>query len=346
MDSPAGGAARRSLRWIRPVGLLLLSLVCAWIIVGLIGTVDWGAVWDAMSRVSLWQVPVLLVVLATRQVLNASPLAFFIEGLGVRRAVQNDQAAILTSTIAPPPADLVLRVAMFGSWDVPAAQGIAGAMMNTITFYVIRFSVPVVGVLLLLGTAVPYYAIYGWSATLGGAVAVTLLGALWAVLRRERAATWIGTTAGSLVARVRSSVDPEAWATSAVAFRAHVVRRSKSGLPASLATLLAMVVVDGLLLSLCLRSVGVPVAQLSTIAVVGVFLTAYPLTLFPLSGLGVLDATVLAAFVDTAGLDLEPDLVAGLVVYRVTTLLVPMVFGLVSIAWWRRTAGSAEMTAE
>jgi hypothetical protein len=327
-------------RWARPVGLLALSTACAWIVVGLVGQVDWGAVLEAIRKVPLWQVPILLAVLVVRQVLNASPLALFIEGLGLRRAVQNDQAAILTSTVAPPPADLVLRVAMFGSWNIPAAQGLAGAMMNTVTFYVIRFSVPVVGIPLVLATAVPYHAVYGWSAALGGLVSVALLGALWAVLRRERAATWVGTTAGALASKVRHSVDPAAWAASAVDFRSHVVRRSQRGLPASLGTLLAMVVVDGLLLSLCLRCVGVTVADLPTIAVIGVFLTAYPLTLFPLSGLGILDATVLAALVDTAGLTLEPDLVAGLVVYRVTTLLVPMLFGLASIAWWRRSGES------
>ena len=102
-----------------------------------------------------------------------------------------------------------------------------------------------------------------------------------------------------------------------------------------------MVLVDGLLLAMCLRCVGVPGSAVPTVPVVGVFLMAYPLTLFPLAGLGVLDATVLAALVDTGGLELEPELVAGLVVYRVTTLLTPMLFGLVSIAWWRRAGEEA-----
>ncbi|MET0999489.1 MAG: lysylphosphatidylglycerol synthase domain-containing protein [Marmoricola sp.] len=328
-------------RWVRPVGLLLLSLVCAWIIVGLVGQVDWGQVRDAISKISLWQVPVLLLVLCVRQVLNASPLAFFIEGLGLRHAVQNDQAAILTSTIAPPPTDLVLRLSMFASWSIPVAAGVAGAAMNTVTFYVIRFSAPVIGLLLLAGSVVPYHPIYGWTAVLSGAVAVTLLCLLWAVLRREQAAVWVGTTSGRLGARVRKSIDPEAWANAAVDFRTHVVRRSRRGLPASLVVLLAMVLVDGLLLALCLRCVGVPGSAVPTLAVVGVFLMAYPLTLFPLAGLGVLDATVLAALVDTGGIELEPELVAGLVVYRATTLLTPMLFGLVSIAWWRRAGEEA-----
>jgi hypothetical protein len=322
---------------VRRVGLLLLSLACAWAIVGLVGQIDWGAVRDAIGAVSAWQLPILLLALVVRQVLNASPLAFFIEGLGIRRAVESDQAAILTSTIAPPPADMVLRLAMFQSWSIPVAQGLAGALMNTLTFYAIRFSVPVVGLVLVLGSAVPYHPIYTWTALVGGAVGLTVLGLLWAVLRRERTAIRIGTTAGRLWSRVRPSSETRTWAASAVDFRAHVLRRSRRGLPASLFALLVMVVVDGLMLTLCLRFVGVSEAAVSTVAVVGVFLMAYPLTLFPLAGLGILDATVLAGLVDTGGLELEPDIVAGLVLYRVIGLLTPMVFGLAAIAWWRRT---------
>ncbi|MET0839040.1 MAG: lysylphosphatidylglycerol synthase domain-containing protein [Marmoricola sp.] len=327
-------------RWLRPLGLLLLSLACAWIIVGLVGRVDWHAVGDALGKLAVWQAPVLLAVLVVRQVLNAAPLAVFIEGLGLRRAVQNDQSAILMSTIAPPPADLVLRLSMFASWQISATRGLAGAMMNTVTFYVIRFAAPVLGVVLVAGSAVPYHAIYGWSAVLGGAVALTILGLLWAALRKETAALWIGRTAGQACRRVRRSVDPESWAASASDFRSHVVRRSPRGVPLSLASLLAMVVVDGLLLTLCLRCVGVPASALSAVGVVGVFLVVYPLTLFPLAGLGVLDAVVLAALVETGGLALEPEIVGGLVVYRVTTLLVPMLFGMASVAWWRHKEGA------
>ncbi len=85
-----------------------------------------------------------------------------------------------------------------------------------------------------------------------------------------------------------------------------------------------MVVVDGLLLTMCLRFVGVPAADVATSVVLGVFLLAYPLTFFPLAGLGVLDAVVLAALVETGGLALEPEIVAGIVVYRVITLLAPL----------------------
>jgi len=329
----------RARRWLRRLGLLALSLVCAYIIVGLVGRIDWGDVRDAIGAVSLWQFPILLAVLAVRQVLNATPLALFIDGLGLRRAVQNDQAATLTSTIAPPPADMVLRLAMFDSWGIPLSNGLAGALMNILTFYATRFTVPAVGVVLVLASSTPYHALYTWTACVGAVIAITLLVVLRAVVLREQTAVWVGTTGGRLVRRVKHSVDPEAWAAQAVDFRSHVLHRTRRGLPLSLGLLVVMVVVDGLLLAICLRCVGVGPGELPTASVVGIFLVAYPLTLFPLAGVGILDATLLAAFVEIAGLALEPDIVGGLVVYRVITLGVPMLFGLVSIALWRRTDG-------
>ncbi len=334
----------RARRWLRPLGLLALSLACAYIIVGLVGRIDWSAVRDAIGAVSLWQFPILLAVLAVRQVLNATPLALFIEGLGLRRAVQNDQAATLTSTIAPPPADMVLRLAMFDSWGIPISSGLAGALMNILTFYATRFTVPAVGVVIVLASGAPYHALYTWTACVGAVIAITLLVVLRAVVLREQTAIWVGTRGGRLVRRVKHSVDPEAWAAQAVDFRAHVLHRTRRGLPLSLLLLVVMVIVDGLLLAICMRCVGVGTNELPTLAVVGIFLVAYPLTLFPLAGVGILDATLMAAFVEIAGLPLEPDIVGGLVVYRVITLGVPMLFGLVSIALWRRTDGEKEPT--
>jgi putative heme transporter len=75
------------------------------------------------------------------------------------------------------------------------------------------------------------------------------------------------------------------------------------------------------------------------------FLLAYPLTLLPMSGLGVLDALLVAGFTDLCGIELEPEVVAGLVVWRTVTLLGPLLLGVGTLGWWHhhhpsaRTAG-------
>ena len=84
----------------------------------------------------------LLAVVVVRQVCSALPLALYIPGVTAYKATLNDLGAILMSMVAPPPSDLALRVTMFASWGVSAAKGLAGTLMNTLTFYIVRFATP------------------------------------------------------------------------------------------------------------------------------------------------------------------------------------------------------------
>ena len=81
--------------WVRRLVLLAIAGVATFVIVRLVGAIDWGEVWDAISHLSWWQPIVVLVVLVVRQVLNALPLALYIPGVWAYRATINDQGAIL-----------------------------------------------------------------------------------------------------------------------------------------------------------------------------------------------------------------------------------------------------------
>ena len=59
--------------------------------------------------------------------------------------------------------------------------------------------------------------------------------------------------------------------------------------------------------------------ELSWVEVVAAFLVAFPLTMFPIQGLGIFDATLVAALTSVGGVELEAGLVAALVTYRVVT---------------------------
>lgn len=325
-------------RVLTALAILGVSLLCAWAIVRLIGRVDWAAVVDATGQLSWWHVPILLGVLVLRQVLNAAPLAIFIRGLSLFRAVVNDQSAILLSMVAPPPSDLVMRIAMFRSWGIESSRGLAGAVMNTVAFYVTRFAVPVLGFLLILVDR--FDIAYACVALASGLLALAILGGLLAVMAREDLAASAGSLAGRVFGRVRSTVDPEAWSASTVRFRRHVVDKIRAGLPRALLVLVAMVLCDAFLLTLSLRFVGVDAAAVPLIEIFAIFLVAYPLTLLPVSGLGVLDAVILAVLVEQGGLAIEPAAVAGLMVWRVVTIVTPLSMGVGAIIWWR-SAGHA-----
>ena len=66
------------------------------------------------------------------------------------------------------------------------------------------------------------------------------------------------------------------------------------------------------------------------------YLFAYPFTIFPFQGLGIVDGLLLVAFVDAGGADVEAAAVAALIVWRVFTLAGPVLMGLAALTAWRR----------
>ncbi|WP_081795352.1 lysylphosphatidylglycerol synthase domain-containing protein [Nocardioides sp. URHA0020] len=314
-------------------------MVATVVIVRLVGRVDWGEVRDALTHLAWWHAPVLFAVLVVRQVLNALPLSLYIPGVSAYRATQNDQVAILMSTIAPPPSDIALRMAMFSSWGVPVPKGLAGTLMNTLTFYIVRFGAPAVGFVLL--AVVGEEARLRWADLISVAVAVSIFVGLMLVVRSEALARTVGTTGGRAASRFRRTVDPEAWAAACVQFRLDVAARFRHGFPRSLLALSAMLAVDLTLLVLALRFVGVSAAEAPVVEVAIAYLFAYPFTLFPFAGIGIVDALVLAAIVDFAGPEVEAAAVAGLVVWRVFTIGGPLALGALGLVAWRRSAGTA-----
>lgn len=319
--------------WIRRLVTLGVCLVAGWVIVRLIGRVDWAAVGDALGRLAWWQLLVLLLLLLLRQLVNALPLALYIPGLGVRRAVINDVAAHLLAVAVPPPGDMVMRVGIFTSWGIEASRAVAGSIMNTLTFYITRFSVPVLGFLVIL--PVRFDRGYAVTALLGVLVAAAIAGLVVLGLRSEELAARIGRSGGALASKVRKSVDPEAWADWVVAFRAQVQHIFAAGFARSATALVLLVLTDATILLFALRFVGVGAAEVPTVEVYAAFLCAYPLTVFPFMGLGIADAVLLATFVAAGGLEVEAAAVAALVVWRSVTLLGSITLGAGALAYWR-----------
>ena len=222
-----------------------------------------------------------------------------------------------------------MRVSMFKSWGIKAVDGMPGVTLNSLVFYVIRFSVPIVGVLLLLGEGLAGSRI--WLAVGSLIVACLMVAGLVLVSRGERAARLVGTKVARVVSRFRDGVDPEAWGRRSRRSATLDVDAARPRAPAVAASLFAMVLVDGLIVLLSLRMVGVPGSLVPPLLVLGTFLVVYPFTALPLAGLGVLDAALVVAFTEVAGVAYEPEIVAGLALWRVVTILGALVLGCLDV---------------
>jgi uncharacterized membrane protein YbhN (UPF0104 family) len=335
-ESSVGHAVRRAARpaWLTRVGLLALAVLVAVAVFRLIGQIDWVAVWDALRRLTWWQPILLIAVVTLRQVLNALPLALYIPGVSVIRATINDLGAILMSAVAPPPSDLALRVGMFNSWGVQTVTGLAGTLLNTLTFYIVRFAAPLLGFILLFASGEPAGIRLVDLAFV--AVAVAILVGLLLVVRSEQLAGRVGLNAGRLAHRLRKTVDPEAWGRSSIDFRFHVASRFRHGFPRSLLGLCGMLAADLAVLVLCLRFVGVSAAEVGLVAIAIAYLFAYPFTLFPFSGIGIVDSLVVAALVEEGGLEVEAASVGALILWRLFTVAAPILMGIGAVSVWRR----------
>jgi uncharacterized membrane protein YbhN (UPF0104 family) len=329
----ARSRAWRSWRLVRPLVLLVLALFVARVIAGIVGAIDWPAVWGAIGLVPLTAAALLALLLLLRQALNAIPLARFVPGLSLPQSMQNDLAAFLVGTVAPPPADVVLRVSMFRSWDIDPVEGMAGVTLNMLTFYAVRFVAPAFGLAFLAFHEVDSGQV--WAAAASTAAALAILAGLVSLSRGDRLAAVIGRAAGSVAGRFRASVEPSSWSRAVVEFRAKVGDRVSSGVGPSLVALVAMLAAEAAMLLVAIRAVGLSSGALPFTLVVGSFLLAYPLTLFPLMGLGILDAAVVAALTSWAGSAYEAQIVGGLIVWRVTSLLAPYPLGLAALLSWR-----------
>ena len=248
----------------------------------------------------------------------------------------NDQGAILMSTVAPPPSDLALRMAMFNSWGVPTAKGLAGTVMNTLTFYIVRFAAPAVGLRAPGGHRAASRARGGSSCSASRSRSRS-----WSACCSSYAASgWrvaSGTTAARLARRVRQDVDPEAWAQACLGFRA----RHRRPLPARLPALAARAGRDARRRPRDAGAVpalrGCRSARRSACSTIGIaYLFAYPFTLFPFSGIGVVDAlcwprSSRPAARDRGGRGRGAGRLAGLHRRRAGPL------GVGALAIWRRT---------
>jgi len=320
-------------RLVRAATWVAVVVLVWWAVTRLAGQVDWDDVGAAFDRLTWWTLVPLAVLLVVRQTLNAVPIALYVPGLGLWHATQNDLTAHVVATFAPPPGDLVLRVAQFRSWGVDPVRAMTGVTLNMATYYGVRLGAPVLGLAFLAADGVERRQ---WVfAAVCALVTAALVVAVVLLLRGDALAAAVGRTAGRLVRPLRRGVDPEAWAARVVEVRQTAADDLRRGVLRAVLALVVMLVVDASMLLLALRAVGVDAATLPALEVLAAFLLAYPLTILPMSGLGVVDAVLVGAWTLVAGVEHEGAIVAATVVWRVVTLGGALALGAVALGAWR-----------
>jgi uncharacterized protein (TIRG00374 family) len=301
---------------------------------------DLSEVWDAMRTLTPIEIAVLVVAaawnLATYWILNviATP------GLTLRQSMVMTESTTAVSNAVPAggAVGIGLTYSMLSSWGFSKSRSTLSVVVSGIWNNFAKLGMPIVALAIL--------ALQGESG--GGRVVAGLLGLAGLVgaivvfaliLRSEDFAHRFGLAAGRWMSWLRRLVhkDPvEGWDLAVVKFRSRViglVRRRWVAL--TVATVVGHLSLFAVLL-LTLRAMGVSDDEVGWAQVLATFAFARLLTAIPLTpgGVGIIELALISGITAAGGAD--APVVASVLIYRLLTYVVPIVFGAITYIYWRR----------
>jgi uncharacterized protein (TIRG00374 family) len=301
---------------------------------------DLSEVWTAARSLTGWEVAGLVVAatwnLATYWILMviATPGLTYPQSV----VVTESTTAVSNSLPAGGALGVGLTYSMLSSWGFSKSRSTLSVLVTGIWNNFAKLGMPIVALAILAVQGEPgggrmVAALFGLVG-LVGALAVFAL-----ILRSEdfaRRAGLIGERGMSALRKVVRKAPVHGWDHAVTKFRGRViglVRHRWAGL--TISTVVGHLSLYAVLL-ITLRVMGVSDAEVGWAQVLAAFAFARLLTAIPLTpgGVGIIELALIAALTDAGGADAE--VVASVLIYRLLTYVVPILFGGLTYLYWRR----------
>jgi putative heme transporter len=315
-----------------------LAVVFGWLLPRFI---DYQQVWAALTELDAWEVVVLLGLALARISTEALMYRAFLPGLRLWRGTEAYLSSNLAGQVLPPPAPSVVQYGYFrGGGYAPDAAGLAA--LGSFLFPTIgRFLLPVVAIVLLLITG----EVNGSILLAGGiSLVVTAVAGIagYCFLRGERSARWLGAKLQRPLSWILAKFkrDPiEDGAGRAVQVRTNTLTVLREGWALGSIGVAANLFLTYLILLAALRFVGASGSELSAVDGFAAFAIAFWAgAVFPItgSGLGVVDAVLIAALIEVSSVS-DDVLVAAALLWRVFYSVIPLPFGAITLSRFHKT---------
>jgi len=248
----------------------------------------------------------------------------------------------------------VLWVVVRG-WGIPNIPATSGIALYGVVNILSRLFLPLFAIITLAVTgdlAGTSNAGTAWAIAIISAVAfVVAVGLMFAVVRSERVADWLGRTGQRLVSWVMARLGrKEAPDVDGAIHRFRdqlglvIRKRGAASLGVSVLSQFAWVLV----LTVALRMCGVPADVLSPGVIFGVYALVMVITIIPLSpgGAGVPELLFISAFTTIAGQEYNAAITAGVFLYRLYFWFLPIPMAWILLKAVRRGKSMLPGTAE
>ena len=318
--------------------LAALAVVFGWVLPQFI---DYEQVWEALTGLTLWEIAILLGLGLARVPTEALMYRAFLPGLGLWRGSEAYLSSNFAGQLLPPPSASVVQYGYFRGDGYPAdAAGLAA--LGSFVFPMIgRFLLPLVALVLVLVTGEVSGSILLASGLSLGISAIAGIAAYY-FLRTERVARWLGAKAqrplSSILVKLKR--DPiEDGVGKATELRTQALAVLREGWALGSIGVAANLFLTYLILLASLRFVGVSGAELTAVEAFAAFAIAFwagavlPITG---SGLGVVDAVLIAMLVELTGAS-DDALVAAALLWRVFYSVLTLPLGAITLGRFRKT---------
>jgi uncharacterized protein (TIRG00374 family) len=321
-------------------GALAIGLIAVVFLVILPSVANWRDVWSVVKGLSWPWMVALLVVAAANVVTFAPPWMAVMPGLSFRPALAVTLASTASTYLVPGGAfvGMGLSFAMLRGWGYAGRPVTLGLTVASIWNQLVVFGLPAIALALLTaeGGVNPLLGSLAW---IGLLVAAVLLAGFIAALSSEAAARRFGDMLARLVSRLLRFARRGAvrWSgESFVRFRqdAHELLRARWHV-ITVATLVGHLSM-WLVLLVSLRATGVSTDEVSLIEALAAWSVIRVLGAIPIvpGGFGVVELGLTAALVGFGAPN--PEAVAATLIYRVFTIVPPLLLGALAGATWRR----------
>lgn len=332
-----GGTSRRE-KIIWAAGVAAMVVVFVWVVPRVASYAEIG---QALRGLSAPEFLLLLGLGLTVIALNGWSAVAALPGLSWSRGTQSGLVGNFLTALFPTGADLAARYAMYRSWGFSTDDTTTAVALAGIGRYLTMLLLPVVGTsaVLITGRGDEYTPLlFG----LGCAALVLMVGIPWLLLRREDYAHRFAHRLERVVTRAAKRLRrpaPHGVAARVLRARDHIAVGVRRHAPLVVVTQVLATGVSYLILLAALRSVGLDKETLAPSQVLYAYAIGTIAALVPITpgNLGVTEL-ILIGVLGLQSDELNAQLVAATLLFRVFTWLLPVPLGMASFLWWRRWA--------
>jgi uncharacterized membrane protein YbhN (UPF0104 family) len=304
---------------------------------------EFGSVGDSLRSMSLLTLLYLFLVAVLIRVVLAASYSVVTPELPLGKSLIAREASSAVSNVIPGPSGTAAQYAILRSWGVSIEHFARATLAVSVSTDVLIFVGP--GAFFVIWTLVgqpgPAGGSHAWlvglCAVVLAAVALLVVGAVASSVRLAR---WLGKAAQACVnpfRRLFGKPRITGWPDSCVGMRADLLDTLRLDGIKLLATVIGGYLLNGLLLVACLYACGISRSQMPLTLGIMLYAVGRIATVVQITpgGVGVTEIAYTAVYVAVLSETAKPEIVAGVLVYRLLTYALPIVTGAFSYVIWR-----------